>query len=518
MLRRQFWLILLIIFLAIISRFYLLDQVPAGMAWDEAAIGYNGWSIWHTYRDEWLTKLPISFRSFGDYKAPLAIYLNGLFTYLFGLNLWAVRFPFAISGVLGILGIIFWTKSYFYKIFDDKDWWWAIAAGFLMLTTPWHFHYSRAGFESGLSLTQTIWGFLFLDLSLKQKKPIFRWILSILGFSLLALTFYTYHSNKLTTPLLLLLWIILHRLEVRSKINNWLVGGFIFVLGLIPFLKDAIYGEGLTRAGVNIFSQLPILVAIKTFTYNFFIHLSPLFLVGGQTTTLRHGDGRFGVFLWPMFLLLIAGILFFIFNKSKGRKFIFIFGWIVIGILPACLGEEVPHSNRALQALPAFIILAVLGWRWIVNLLQNKYWKKKISYLIISVQILFFTFYLQNYFTNFALQSTSDFQYGYEEAFNLAEEFLSAGTDSPHGDKVVFSDAYGQPYIYALFYKAATPYAYHAGTLVNYEFKSKINIGDLSRSSTLVIASTDDDIPKDRADVVISKTDEFPRFYLYYLP
>ena len=97
--RKKWYLIsfVLILLLATALRFYKLGQVPHGMTWDEAAIGYNGYAVLTTRRDEWLKRFPISFQSFGDYKAPLAIYLNGLFTFVFGMNLWAVRLPFALA-------------------------------------------------------------------------------------------------------------------------------------------------------------------------------------------------------------------------------------------------------------------------------------------------------------------------------------------------------------------------------------------------------------------------------------
>ena len=53
-------LIIVILIFASYIRFYKLAQVPAGMTWDEAAIGYNGFSIWKVRRDEWLHFLPIS--------------------------------------------------------------------------------------------------------------------------------------------------------------------------------------------------------------------------------------------------------------------------------------------------------------------------------------------------------------------------------------------------------------------------------------------------------------------------
>ena len=132
--------ILAILFLATVLRFYKLGAVPHGMTWDEAAIGYNGYAIFKTRRDEWLFKLPTSFRSFGDYKAPLAIYLNGLFTFFGGMNLWAVRLPFAIAGVLAVVGMMLLTN----QLFKNKQL--ALLAGLLMTLSPWHLHFSRIGF------------------------------------------------------------------------------------------------------------------------------------------------------------------------------------------------------------------------------------------------------------------------------------------------------------------------------------------------------------------------------------
>ena len=109
--KQYLWSVILVLLIATVLRFYNLGNVPHGMTWDEAAIGYNGYAIFTTRRDEWLKRLPISFWSFGDYKAPLAIYLNGFFTFLFGMNLFAVRFPFAVFGVMAILVNLLASKS-----------------------------------------------------------------------------------------------------------------------------------------------------------------------------------------------------------------------------------------------------------------------------------------------------------------------------------------------------------------------------------------------------------------------
>ncbi len=90
---------LVVALLAAVLLLYKLGEVPHGLSWDEAAIGYNGYATWTAHRDEWLARFPVSFRSFGDYKAPVAIYLSGLFTFLFGLNAFVVRLPFALIGI-----------------------------------------------------------------------------------------------------------------------------------------------------------------------------------------------------------------------------------------------------------------------------------------------------------------------------------------------------------------------------------------------------------------------------------
>src|SRR3989344_4582888 len=103
MLKNNFILII-IIFLATVLRFYQLGQNPPSLDWDETAHGYNAYSILKTGRDEYGYKLPLSFRSFDDYKPPIYTYLVVPSVAIFGLNDFAVRFP---SAVLGVLAVIF---------------------------------------------------------------------------------------------------------------------------------------------------------------------------------------------------------------------------------------------------------------------------------------------------------------------------------------------------------------------------------------------------------------------------
>jgi len=56
-----------IFFIGFLIRFYLSSTYPP-LLWDEAALGYNSYSILKTGKDEYGSVLPIIFKSFGDYK------------------------------------------------------------------------------------------------------------------------------------------------------------------------------------------------------------------------------------------------------------------------------------------------------------------------------------------------------------------------------------------------------------------------------------------------------------------
>ena len=103
----------LIVLLAFFLRIYQLGVVPISPDWDEAALGYNAYSILKTSRDEYGKFLPLVFRSFDDYKPPLYIYLTVPSVALFGLNVFAVRFPSAVLGTLTVLLVYFLVRELF---------------------------------------------------------------------------------------------------------------------------------------------------------------------------------------------------------------------------------------------------------------------------------------------------------------------------------------------------------------------------------------------------------------------
>ena len=106
-------LIYLIITLGLFLRVVYLNINPPGLTVDEVSIGYNAYSILKTGRDEYGTFLPFDFKSLGDYKPPLYIYLTAFSEAVFGLNEFAVRFPAALLGTISIIFIYYFLQILF---------------------------------------------------------------------------------------------------------------------------------------------------------------------------------------------------------------------------------------------------------------------------------------------------------------------------------------------------------------------------------------------------------------------
>src|SRR5579859_8002203 len=101
---KQNYILVFIILIAFILRFFQLGVNPPSLTWDEVAWGYNAYSIGTDGRDEFGRLLPYNYlESFGDFKPPIYAYLDIIPIKIFGLTAFATRFPSAVFGVLTVL-------------------------------------------------------------------------------------------------------------------------------------------------------------------------------------------------------------------------------------------------------------------------------------------------------------------------------------------------------------------------------------------------------------------------------
>src|SRR5258706_13371060 len=110
---KKILIILAIMGLGSFLRLYNLSNSPSGLNADEAALGYNAYSLIQTGRDEHGHPWPINFESFGDFKPALYGYILIPFVKTLGLTPLAVRLPSALAGIFSLLIIYLFVKEIF---------------------------------------------------------------------------------------------------------------------------------------------------------------------------------------------------------------------------------------------------------------------------------------------------------------------------------------------------------------------------------------------------------------------
>jgi 4-amino-4-deoxy-L-arabinose transferase-like glycosyltransferase len=237
--------LILILLLGAILRLVCLGSIPMGFFRDEAAIGYNAYSIAKTGMDEFGVKFPLVFRSFEVFFLPLYIYLLVPIIKVLGLTVFSTRFLSAVSGVAAIYLVYLIAK----EIWNEKA---GIISAFILAISPWHIFYSRGTFEGNLALTLFTLGFYYWVIFLKKKKVLY-FLISTLGF---ALSMYSYQAERIVVPLFALAAVLLgfrFLWRVKDKILPSLV---IVGIILIPLFSLSFKAGGYHRAfGVSVFSQ-----------------------------------------------------------------------------------------------------------------------------------------------------------------------------------------------------------------------------------------------------------------------
>src|SRR3989344_4276055 len=161
-------ILLSIIILASFLRLYKLPSYPAGLNADEAALGYNAYSLLTTGRDELGRPWPVNLESFGDFKPAGYAYMLIPIIKIFGLTEFAVRLPSAIFGILAVLFIYLLVRELtsltplsLSKRGDGGEL--ALIAAFMLAINPWHLHFSRGGWEVNVATTLLligVWSFV----------------------------------------------------------------------------------------------------------------------------------------------------------------------------------------------------------------------------------------------------------------------------------------------------------------------------------------------------------------------
>lgn len=511
---KRVWIIILVLLFALFLRTYKIDSNPPGLTPDEASIGYNAYSILKTGKDEYGKPFPIIFKSFGDYKPGLYVYLTVPSVTIFGLNEFSVRLPSIISGVISVYLIYLIVKLLFK---NEKL---ALISLLVASINPWLIIFSRGAWEVNVALTLTLAGIYFFLRSLNTSKYI------ILSATFFALTLVTYQGAKLSTTIVVGLLFVLYWKNLLKFKYKYLVSAFIIGLVIsLPIIFSLFSGQGGRLAVFSVFSYPRPPDLLQNFlnegnirkgsvTYalfygeplnfargilgRFFNHFSGRFLFfEGDWANPRHTPPYQGVLLIGDMFFLVIGIVSLLRNKFT-KENLFVLLWLVLSTLPAILSRDQVQAVRAFNLSVPMVIIISFG---IYYALKN--YKKIFLLLIIPVYIASFVYFLDSYFIHQPILKSQYWQYGYKQMVEIV-------TPIQHKYKTVrIQQSYDQPYIYFLFYQKYDPAKWQKQAFLKQD--AGLDVGHVEKLDNICFCALDWTIDRgDHGDLVVADTKVVP--------
>lgn len=449
-------LVALILCAGTFLRLWDLNNVPPHLRNDEAAYGYNAYSLLLTGKDEYGESFPLIFKSFGDWKPGLYIYFTIPFVYFLGNTDVAVRLPSVLAGIVAIWLIYLITN----ELFKNKRL--ALIVAFFWTISPVYIALSRG--IASLAMAFALGG-LYFFLKAFNKKSLFL----IPSAFLFGLTLLTYHGAKLSTPLLVGILIALFAKKIFSLDRRVIIASFLIILVVsLPAMVAIFQGKAARISTLSILSSANIqqdnnrllvyhnqgLDLIRSITSHWFDHYSPevLFLRGDLNP--QHGAPNVGAFLALDILFIILGLVK-ITRQGFTKQNLFIWLAILLLPLPSVLTIGYVNFERSPLMFMPWIILASLGAYQLIEHLSKE--RRRlilgVSFFFIFAYFLNYFYFLDQYFIHLPKKSVA-WQYGYKE---IVQTIAQVKEKYP---TIVVQKSADQPHIFYLFYQRYDPWKY----------------------------------------------------------
>jgi 4-amino-4-deoxy-L-arabinose transferase-like glycosyltransferase len=468
--------LLVIIFLAgAFLRFFEVQNNPPGLYIDEVSIGVNAYEILKNGVDEHGAAYPIFFEAFGEYKMPFYVYLVSGVMALIGKSELAVRLPSVIAGILTIPLFYLFIKKLINtnpktlprrqageirnskqiqntkKSLEIGNWKLEIpivAAGLLALS-PWHMHFSRAGFEANVALFLYLLGSYLTLLFLESKKN--KYIFTAVLF--FALTLYTYNAYRIISPLTaaaISIFLFLKLPNFRKKTVAMVLG---FVLLILPVIQFSLTEAGATRfEDVSAFAEHEarsprekmLIYPMEVFD-NYISYFSFEFLFSHGDRNNRHQLPGFGLIWRFMFPFVLTGA-FIVFRRGGNLLKTVLFFMLFVAPLPASIVVPNPHSLRSLLMVLPLAAFGAYGLSFVFNKF-SKY--RKVLFIGLGLIAIYeFSLFMHNYYFHYNKENSPDWGAGYKEmtvrVLDYKKEYDYLVIDKNLPDAPIYIKFYGE--------------------------------------------------------------------------
>ncbi len=477
--RTQTYLII-ILFLSTIFRLWDLGKIPEGFHADEAAFGYNTYSLLKTGKDEYGKVTPLTLRSFDDYKGAIYSYLTIPFVASFGLNEFSVRLPSAIAGTL----IVLVSAVMIFALTQNAGL--SLITAAIVSFSPSSLLLSRVQSDPLVAVLFIFIGWYCIGKYISTKKYI--WAVGGLGFWFISCFTYASPRALLLGFIPLLFWYYYPRLDVNRKL--------VFILIFITILLTSIYllfGFSGSRYGqINIFSsqdvQLPLDEQIREdgvagstiestrvyhnkivdygryVIHNYADYFGFDFLFYQAYQPEREKIPNIGFMYLIDLPFMIIGLYQIL--KFKRRWGFLILGWLFFTPLAlAVFGQETPNIHRYyFSILPGSLLVAF-------GIIQSiKFTHKHIRLFLILGIIILYSVNISYFIHELFVHQPRHFPY--YRGFAYKEMVRSLQNMYNKYDRIVITKTNQSPYIYLLFYMSYSPMRYQQlGSPRDYNYK-----------------------------------------------
>lgn len=466
------FLLILIIILGVVLRFWQLDKIPVSLNWDEVSQGYNALSILKTGRDEWGNFLPLTnLRAYGDYPTTFYMYATIPFVYFFGLSEITVRLPSAIFGSLLVLVIYYFCELIFKKRSVS------LTVAFFVALSPWSLFLSRQAIQATPATFLLALGIYLFIKGTKENNQ-----LNIVGTIMLGLSAYAYHNTRIFSPLFFLVLLLVYRKQLLLSLKKLFLLLILAGIFFVPLFFVVLSPEGSARsAWVGILDQgaindintargsstlIPVLAKLfhNKLTYfvpkalnNYLGYFSPQFLgIKGGTQYQFNVQGSGIINPLDLLLLYLGLILLIVRYKSLDQDKRLLLYWLLLAPLPAAITRDPFQVVRATTMLPVVYLVVAYGLSEILGFAKTwpRHTKALFEIVFLIVYLTWFALYLRNWLLVYNQKYSQAWQYGYKQVIIYAKENYSS-----YGH-IAFTKNYGEPHEFVLFFNSFDPSSY----------------------------------------------------------
>lgn len=391
--RTEAIVLLVILAVAALFRFYRLDSVPPGFTHDEAGHGADAIAIAQGAR-------PI-YETVGYGREPLYDYLVAAAMPILGQNFLTLRLISVAAGLLLIVVTHFWVR----RAFDVPT---ALVTSTSLAVSFWAISTSRQALRSELLpvifmamiyfMWQTLRPFERQTPLTRLSLGVARWVSLVMAGLLLGLSLYTYMAARVLPVMLILLWFYLLFFQRGIWRRNWPGLIAIVAIGLIvaaPMFTYLAAHPGIEARVTQLSGPIDQLFAGKPdeLLSNALGALG-MFSVSGDNLWLYNVPGR-PILDWPLAIMFYIGLGVAVLRFRK-MEFALALGWLIVAIVPSLLTGVVASSLRSIAAQPIVYVFVGIGYvqlaRWVDRVIAS-HTLRSIPLVVLLIAVTVYTYH-----------------------------------------------------------------------------------------------------------------------------